>query len=404
MAVYSYKALDANQTAVSGVIAGDSPRQARDQLRGQGLTVREIREEVPQTRNEFNRFFAFGWPQNYQAKVAAMAGELSTLLSVGVPLSDALNTLIQQYRGPFKTSILMLRDQIQAGSSVAEAMSQQPQVFDALTINMVEVGESSGNLETVLRRLAEFKQKSLEFKDRVILALTYPAIVLTVSIGVSIFLMTFVVPMLLSNLEEAGRTLPWPTMVLKFLSDILLRYGLWLLAGLVIGFVGLIVLMRTKAGRRAWYRLLIRLPVIGSMALKQEIARVAMVISTLLGSGIVFLKAVEIAGRSTRNVLIHDALIDCAERINAGRDMGEAMERANFFPPLVVHVFSVGQKSGKLEEMLLRLAEDYDRQVSSASARFSAVIEPILILLLAIFVGFILFATMLPILEAGNVL
>jgi len=212
-----------------------------------------------------------------------MAGELSTLLSVGVPLSDALDTLIKQYRGRFKTSILMLRDQIQAGSSVAEAMSQQPRVFDSLTINMVEVGENSGNLEHVLRRLAEFKQRSLEFKDRVITALTYPAIVLTVSVGVSIFLMTFVVPMLLANLAEAGRNLPWPTMVLKYGSDFLLSYGLWLLAGLLILLFGLVVFVRTQTGRRCWYRLLMRTPLLGPMALKQEVARVAMVIFDLVG-------------------------------------------------------------------------------------------------------------------------
>jgi len=210
--------------------------------------------------------------------------------------------------------------------------------------------------------------------------------------------------MLLANLAEAGQKLPWPTMVLKYGSDFLLSYGLWLLAGLLILLFGLIGLLRTQTGKRCWYRLLMRTPLIGPMALKQEVARVAMVISTLLGSGIVFLTAIEIAGRSTRNILIRDALGACAERISAGRDLGEAMERANFFPQLVVHVFSVGQKSGKLEEMLLRLAEDYDRQVSSTSARLSAIIEPVLILVLAVFVGFILFATMLPILEAGNVL
>jgi type II secretory pathway component PulF len=192
--------------------------------------------------------------------------------------------------------------------------------------------------------------------------------------------------------------------VLKFCSDFLLDYGLLLLALFAICLFGAVMFMRTDRGRRLWFRFLMRVPLIGQMALKQEIARVAMVISTLLGSGIVFLRAVEIAGKTTRNVLIRDALDDCAAGIGAGRDIGEAMEKADFFPPLVVHVFSVGQKSGKLEEMLLRLAEDYDRQVSSASAKLSAVIEPILIIVLAVFVGFILFATMLPILEAGNVL
>ena len=154
--------------------------------------------------------------------------------------------------------------------------------------------------------------------------------------------------------------------------------------------------IRTDWGKRLWYRILLKVPVIGKIALKQEIARVCMVISTLLGSGIVFLKALEIASKTTRNVLIKDALADCATGVRSGQDIGEAMEEADFFPHLVIHVFSVGQKSGRMEEMLHRLAGDYDRQVSSTTERLSAIIEPILIIFLAVVVGFILFATHAP--------
>lgn len=178
---------------------------------------------------------------------------------------------------------------------------------------------------------------------------------------------------------------------------------------LPLSFAGLVALaagcaLRTRAGRRAWHRLILALPLIGPMAQKQTIARVAMVMATLIRSGVVYLKAAEIVVRSTPNLVFSEAIQASAAEVAAGRDIGAALDRTGVFPPLVVHIFSVGQQSGRLEEMLQRLAIDYDRQVASSSARLASALEPLLILALAIFVGFILFATLLPILEAGNVL
>ena len=324
MPVFSYKAIDHADVAVAGVVSGDSARQVRDQLRAQGLVVQELREQnasdarthskagdagkvgvgssrgidgVAGNKSDLHRSVLPSF-ENYQAKIAEMTGELSTLLSVGVPLLEAIDTINKHTTRRFKTALMLVRDQVEAGSSVAEAMARQPKIFDSLTVNMVEVGENAGNLDVVLRRLADFKLQSQQFKDRVMTALTYPAIVFFVAIGVSLFLMTFVVPMLLSNLEEAGKALPWPTVILKFFSDLLLQY--WpALAGIsCTGMVVFVLAIRTDWGKRLWYRILLKVPVIGKIALKQEIARVCMVISTLLGSGIVFLKALEIASDS----------------------------------------------------------------------------------------------------------
>jgi general secretion pathway protein F len=402
MAVFAYEAMNETDQQVKGLVSGDTPRQARDSLRSQGLRVKSLVEEHAAPRGEF--VWTAQLLTRPHAKVATFASELSTLLAVGVPLLEALDTLSGQARGAFKRSLALVRDQVSAGGSLAEAVAQQPLVFDELTHNLIEVGENAGNLDVVLRRLAQFKQKSLEFKDRVITALTYPAIVLCVSAIVTLFLMTYVVPMLLSNLQDAQKTLPWPTRVLKGMSDLLIHHGL------VLGLLSITFLtaaiwgLRTQRGRLAWQRLLRRLPVVGEMWTKQEISRVSLVIATLMENGIEFIRAAEIAGKSTRSLLIEKGLANCCEAVRAGRDIGEALQQLEVFSPTVVHVFALGQKSGRMEEMLRRLAEDYDQQVASVSARLSSTVEPVLILLLALLVGFILFATVLPILEAGNVL
>jgi len=401
MAVFTYEALDRRRARLEGTIAADSPRQARDSLRARGLVVCDLRPRHAERRRWWVPSFG---SRNHASRLASTAGELSTLLSVGVPLVESLETLSLQHRGTFKTALLLVKDRVAAGAGLAEAIAEHPDVFDELTVRMVEVGENAGNLEEVLQQLADFKDRALELKDRVIGALLYPTIVFAASLAVTLFLMTVVVPMLLTNLLEAGRQLPWPTRVLKTASDLLVRQG-WLLGIVaVLGVFFIAALLRTDRGRRVWHRLLLKAPVIGTMAQKQALSRISMVLATLLRSGIVYLKAAEIAARATKNVVYREALLRSSEEVSAGLDIGPALDRTGAFPPLVVHVFTVGQAAGRLEEMLDRLAKSYDRQVASLSARLASVLEPVLILVLAVFVGFILFATLLPILEAGNVL
>lgn len=400
--VFNYKALDSQLNVLGGVIDSDSPGQARQKLRSQGMRVTEIEAVFPKSKYsfQFRQFFQ----RSYNHWVASFASELATLLSVGVPLLDALTTLITQYRGSHVPIVMHLKDEVASGTPLAQAMSRQPAVFDALCIKMVEVGESTGNLDGILRQLADFKKRSLEFKDRVISALLYPMVILSVSFAVSIFLMTVVVPMLLENLEDTGRTLPLPTRILKSVSDGLLDHG-WIVAiAGIAGLVGIVLGLQTEYGKRLRDKLLLRLPVIGTMSRKQELAKISLVVATLMRSGIEFVKAIEIGMGTTRNVLLTEALNDCARQVSAGRNIGEALEKWSYFPPLVTQVFTVGQESGRLEEMLFQLSADYDGQVESISGRLSTIIEPVLILGLSGFVGFIMFATLMPILEAGNVL
>ena len=396
MAVFAYRALQGT-AAVRGTVSAETPRQARDILRQRGLTIErvEARRESALPKLPF---------RGRKRDVTGFARELSTLLGVGIPLLEALDTVLKQHKGPFHADLLALRDRVAAGESLAGAMRQQPAVFDELSVSMAEVGESGGTLDETLERLADYKERAAGLKNRVATALIYPAIVLAMSVGVSIFLMTFVVPQLLAGLIEAGRPLPWPTRVVKTLSDGLLTWW-WLIGLLVIAaVVGIGVLLRSPRGKLAWHRWQLRVPVVGDMVRKQSLLRACVTLSSLLKSGVVFVRALQIAQRSTPNLVIRDALARSERAVQTGRDIGQALEETNVFPPLVVQVFRVGQQSGRLEEMLDRLARDYDASLSLAASRLTAVLEPVLILFLVAVVGLVAFATVLPILEAGNVL
>jgi type II secretory pathway component PulF len=213
-----------------------------------------------------------------------------------------------------------------------------------------------------------------------------------------------VVPKLLAGLLEAGRPIPWPTRIVKGASDLLVDRW-WLIALVVVAAAtGLGALLRSPRGRLGWHALQLRIPLLGEIIRKQAVSRIAIVVSTLMRSGIVFLKAVQIAQRTTPNLVLRRALERCETAVHAGRDIAGALERTHAFPPTVIQVFAVGEQSGRLEEMLDRLATDYDHQVAAISQRLVAVLEPLLIIFMVLLVGLIAFATVLPMLEAGRVL
>jgi len=405
MAVFAYKAVDADGKFVQGSVVAESPRMARDELRDRGLKIQAVtpRRGTSESSSRPGIFQAV-LARTYRVKVVEFIRELSTLLGVGTPLLESLDTIIKQHRGGFRASLLALRDRVSSGASLAEAMGEEPLLFDNMSISIVRVGENAGTLEVALDRLADFKERWQQLKGRVLTALLYPAIVLMIGLAVGVFLMTYVVPNILSALVDAGRDLPWVTQVVKAISDVLLGYGWLILFGTITAFGLLRWVLGTDRGKHAWHLWQLKVPILGELIRKQAIVRIAVVMSTLLRSGVVFIQAIQIARTTTRNVIIQDALKKCEEAIFAGREISEALEQTGAFPPLVVQVFSVGQQSGKLEEMLSRLAVDYDRQVQSMASRLTAILEPVLIILLAVFVGMIAAATVLPILETSHVL
>jgi general secretion pathway protein F len=406
MAVFAYKAISADAAAVSGMVVADTPRAARDSLRAKGLTVHEVVAESERARGAGAARGLGGLrlrTSASSAKVVSVIRELSTLLGVGIPLTEAIDTIKRQHHDRrIGAALLALRDRVAAGVSLADAMRQQPDVFDELCVSITDVGESTGTLDAALERVADFKERSLTLRNKLATVLIYPSIVLVMAVGVSVLLMTVVVPNLLAALVESGRPLPLPTRIVKFGSDFLVAWWWAVIAAVVLVPVGAGLLLRSMRVRAAWHRAQLRIPLAGELLRKQAIVRLSVVLSTLLRSGVVFVRALQITRQATPNLLFNDALRRCEEAVTAGRDIGAALEETGAFPPVVIQVVSVGQQSGRLEEMLDRLAADYDRQVATAAQRLTALLEPALILVLVVIVGFIVLATILPMLEAAN--
>jgi len=401
MPVYSYKAIDAEASNVTGEVTADTPRQARDLIRGRGLTIERVHARQDRSARGF---WQKRWARRHRAETVGFIRDLATLLGAGIPLLEALDTLAEQYKGALRGVVLGLREHIAAGRSLAEAMESAPAVFDELCVGITRVGESAGTLDAALARLADFKEHAHRLRSRVGTALLYPAVVALVGLAVTIFLMTFVVPNLLSTLVESGRRLPAVTAMVKGASDFLIGYG-WLLLGAVAGLAMVVrLLLVTPAGRRVWDRALLRTPLVGELVRKETIARLAVVLAALLRSGVVFVQALATARRTVRNSVFEEALRRCEEAIGAGQDISPPLERTGVFPPMVVHMLAVGQQAGELEGVLEQLAAAYEHHVETVTQRITAVLEPALIVVLAVMVGFVAFATILPILETSNVL
>lgn len=400
MAVYLYSGTDRSNSTVRGTVLADSLRHARDQLREQGVIVQSVAEHRATDDRWDWRWFSI---RQAHQQWGLGAHELSMLLTAGIPLLEALDTLAKQHRGMFRTCIMKVRDRVEAGTGLAAAMSEQPEVFDPASVRLVEVGENAGTLDEVLAEVAEFKLQLAAFKDKISTAMMYPVFLACFGMAAAIFLMTWVLPPLLESLQETLPQLPWPTRVAKGLSDLLVQYGIWLAIGVGAAIVAIRLWLGTAAGQRTWHRFVLRLPMIGTLVRKQAVARVAMIVASLTRGGVLLTTAVHLAAKSTNNSVMRDALLDAEKDMNAGEDLATSLERSGVFPPLAVRFFSVGQESGKLEEMLAKLARDYNSQVSTAAARITALVEPTMILILAAAVGFLLLATILPILEAGNV-
>ena len=424
MPVFEYRAKLASGKKTNGTVVADTPRLARDQLRSNGFQIESIRpisvriSEVDSNLNSSaskksliarigtscSSYLQSLQGQRLGKQVSWFTREMATLLRVGTPMVEALKLSIDQSRGKFRYILLDLREQITGGGSFGSAIRRHSHVFDPVFCEMVTVGEQSGALQSVLLQAAEYREQREKLKDRVFSAMLYPAMVFVLSIFVTVFLMTVVAPTLIGSLEEMQRQLPWPTRVLKFLSDLLLLYGLYILAAISVVAVSGIAFVRSQRGRKIWDRALLKVPILGTLIIKQDCSRLCMVTATLVKSGVELVRALEISQRAVRNTVISDVVGEARKQVAAGVELGSALGGGGVLPPALIQVFSLGQHTGQLEELLFQIAADYNHQVNTLAERLTTIMEPVLIIGLSIIVGFILMATLLPILETGNAL
>lgn len=408
MPIFEYKALTTTGQVKKGIIDGDTARDARSKLRGDHMHVTEMREVVKakdrRKSSEEKKAFSLKDIQIGSSistrELATFTRQFATLLKSGIQLADALKALVEQAGDRRLEQVLrVVKEEITSGNNLAEALAKHPRYFSDLYVNMVRAGEASGTLDVVLTRIADYQQKQASLKSKVISAITYPCIMLTVATAVVIFLMSFVVPQITAVLLERGQTLPVMTQILKTVSDFIRGFWWLLVLGAAAAAIFVKGLLATEAGRLRFDTLLLRLPIFGSLFSKQAISRFSLTFSTLLKSGLPALDALKIVSLVVNNARLTRVINDIHARILEGADIATPIKRSKIFPPMVGYMVSVGEQSGQLEEVLDRIAEGYEEELDHAIQRMTALLEPVIIIFLAVVVGFIIAAVLLPLLN-----
>jgi general secretion pathway protein F len=413
MPIFEYKALTPAGTAKKGIIDADTARVAREKLRGDRVHVTDMWQVHDKTRKKTAGGKKQG-PRQFklpqlQRKInvrdlATFTRQFSTLLKSGIQLTDALKALVEQCSDRNLEQVLrVVKEEITSGNNLAEALAKHPLFFSDLYVNMVRAGEASGTLDVVLTRVADYLQKQASVKGKVISAITYPCIMVTVGAAVVIFLMSYVVPQITQVLRDRGRPLPFVTEVLVDFSFFMKSFWWVLLIAVLALFFFLRAMMSTESGRLRFDTILLKMPLFGPLFSKQAISRFAMTFATLLKSGLPALDALKIVALVVNNARLTLVINDIHARIIEGADIATPIKRSKVFPPMIGYMVSVGEQSGQLEEVLDRISESYEEELDHTIQRLTAMIEPIIIIVLAVVVGFIIAAVLLPLLDFQGV-
>ncbi len=403
MPVYEYKGVTAQGKDVSGVLDGEGLKAVRTKLKREGVVVLEIHEGVS-GRTGRRGHVLFGTARRVRLRdVANTTRQLATLLSSGLPLLDALSALVEQEENPgLKAALSSVRDSVREGASLADALKANPRAFSQLYVNMVSAGEVSGTLDITLDRLADFLEEQVRFRGRFAAALAYPALMTVIGVGVLFFLFTFVMPRVVGMFEDMKQQLPFITLALLGIVNILSTF--WWLILLVLGGAGYYLkrYAGTPAGREALDNRLLKLPVFGGLIRMIAVSRFTRTLGTLLQSGVPALTALDIVRNVIGNTVLSNAVQRARENVREGESIAEPLRRSGLFPPFVVQMVSVGEKSGELEKMLLKISDSFDRIVETRITALMSLLEPAIILVMGVIVGFIVIAIMLPILEMSS--
>ncbi len=407
MPVYRYKGVNRKGRAVSGLQDADNPKTLKENLRGQGVFLSEFREAGAKNEDldggKRGGFTLFGGVKSRD--VSEVTRQLSTLLRASISVVDALSMVSRQVENPrFQRILNEVRRAVTEGKSLAVAMAEHPKVFSHLYVNMVRAGESSGTLDLVFDRLAEFMESQVRLRSKLTGTMTYPLIMMVLGIGVVSLLMIFVIPRLTAIFDEMGGQLPLITRVMISISEFFQAYW-WI----VFGGMGLVAWLfnrwrNSKKGRPRWHRFVLRAPLFGSLIRMVAVARFSGTLGTLLASGVPIITALEIVKNVLGNVILEDAVDECRAAVKEGANLAEPLKRSGQFPPMVVHMISVGEQSGELEGMLENISTAYETQIDSRITVMTALLEPMMIVSLGVVVGLIVFAVLMPMLQMNEIL
>ncbi len=404
MSAFAYQALDAKGRRKEGMIEADSARQARQALREQGLTPLALTEAVEQVRQQTQ---SRNWlqPRISTSELALLTRQLATLVAAALPIEEALKAVAQQTeKAKLSTLIAAVRTKVLEGHSLADGLSAFPSIFDQLYRAMVAAGEKSGHLDTVLDRLADYTEQRQQMKSKLLQAMIYPIILTLVAISVIAILLATVVPKVVEQFIHMKQQLPFSTRFLMAASDLVRDYGLWFLLLTAIGLICWGSWVKKPLNRRHYHAMLLRLPVIGRVSRGLNTARFARTLSILNSSAVPLLDGMRISGEVLSNDEAKIRVAEAAERVREGGSLRASLEQTKLFPPMMLHMIASGERSGELDNMLERAADNQDREFESQVNIALSIFEPALVVSMAVIVLFIVLAILQPILQLNNMI
>lgn len=402
MPTFRYKAYSTTGASVSGTVEADSERQATQQLKGQGLLPREVVEEGGAHGSPGSFSFRRGVPAD---ELSLFTRRLATLVASSIPLFEAMGSLCEQEEnGPLRQALVRVKERIAEGASLSRALAAEPGIFGESYVSMVAAGEAGGALDAVLERLADFLEEQEQVRSKVTSALAYPILMVIVGGGVMLFLLTVVIPRIVTIFEDSKAALPLITVILIKVSHFLQGYW-WIPTALIIASVPLYRrAMKRDDLRLKRDALLLRLPMVGGMLQRLILSRFARVLGLLLSSGVPIMKALEITGEVVVNRVYRAFLRGVMEDVAQGGSLSGSLKKSPLFPPLLVHLAGVGEKSGNLEGMLIKAGVAYEREFSSRLTKVMGLMEPLLVLAMGVAVGIVVLAVLLPIFELNQLI
>lgn len=403
MPVFEYKGVSAAGKKISGVQDGESLKSIKTKLKKEGVIVLEIREGASvRAARRGTTAITFGT----RVKLTDLANatrQLATLLSSGLPLMDSLSVLVdQEENAALKSALSAVRDSVREGASLADALKENPKVFSQLYMNMVSAGEASGTLEITLDRLADFLDEQVRFRGRISAALAYPAFMTIIGISMLFFIFSFVMPRIVGMFEDMKQQLPLITVIL--LGTVRFLSSFWW--AILIAIAGAVYYARrylkTQSGKENFDARLLKMPVFGTLIRMIAVSRFTRTFGTLLQSGVPTLAALDIVKSVVGNTVLANAIAQARENVREGEPIADPLKRSGLFPPVVVQMVAVGEKSGELEKMLLKISDSFDRTVETRLTGLMALLEPVIILVMGLIIGFVVIAIMLPMLQMSS--
>lgn len=401
MSTFKYVAKNKDSRTVAGKIAADSKAAVIEELRKREfviISIDEIKEAAVKQKT-------FRSKKVKAEEIVIFSRQLATMVEAGIPIMQGVDALQEQVTHPtFKRVLVSIRDDIQHGNSLSAAFAKHPSVFDTLYVNMIKVGETGGVLSKILDRISSYLEKTLRLKRKVQSALIYPIVVVCMAIIITVILLVKVVPTFAGIYASFNRELPAMTQALITISDILRHYLLFLVGGVIVIAVGLKQWHKTPQGALIIDRSILRLPIFGDLLRKVAISRFSRTLATLIQSGVPILESLEIVGKTIGNRLLELVVEDVKTNVREGESLAAPLSKSGVFPPMVTRMIGIGEKSGQMEKMLLKIAEFYDDQVDAAVDGLTSIIEPLIIGFLGIVIGFIVIALFLPIITITQIL